>query len=90
MTFESNLQSFVICPNLILVRDSKILLLRRAGWAPLFPGYWHCVTGKIEKGETPKQTIIRETFEEVGLHIDPELSTVISVTARHFQKPGLV
>ncbi len=53
-------QKFIICPNLIIERKNKVLLLRRANWAPLFPGYWHCVTGKIEQSECPKQAIIRE------------------------------
>lgn len=90
MSTENNPQSFIVCPNLILMKNSKVLLLRRADWAPLWPGYWHCVTGKIEKGETPKQAIIRETFEEIGLNIDPILATVVSVTAKNFQNPELI
>ena len=66
MTSQNNLQSFFVCPNLILMKNSKVLLLRRMDWAPFWPNYWHCVTGKMEQGETPKQTIIREAFEEVG------------------------
>lgn len=83
-------QSFIICPNLIIMRDQKILLLRRADWAPLFPGYWHGPTGKIEEGETPKQTIIREAFEEVGLQGNPQLGTVVAVRARNFKNPDLI
>ncbi len=56
-------------------------------WAPLWPSYWHCVTGKMEQDETPKQTIVREAFEEVGLDIDPDLGTVVSVTTKNFQNP---
>jgi 8-oxo-dGTP pyrophosphatase MutT (NUDIX family) len=90
MSFESNPQLFMVCPNLILMNEGKVLLLRRADWAPLFPRHWHCVTGKIESGETAKQTIIRETAEEVGLNINPTLGTVISVTAKSYQNPGLI
>ena len=86
----SDPQSFIVCPNLMIIRDQKILLLRRADWAPLFPGHWHVPTGKIEEGETPKQTIIQEAFEEVGLTINPELGTVVAVRARSFENPELI
>ncbi len=44
----------------------------------------------MEQGETPKQTIVREAFEEIGLDIDPDLGTVVSVTAKNFQNPELI
>jgi len=78
------LLSFKICPNTMILRENKILLLRRAGWAPSFPGYWHCPTGKMEGDETPRQCAIRETFEEVGLHITPTLGTVVAVDTKRF------
>lgn len=45
---SQNLQTSIMCPNLIIIRDNKILLLKRADWAPSHPGYWHVPTGKIE------------------------------------------
>ena len=74
---------------MMILRDQKILLLRRANWAPFFPGYWHCPTGKMEEGESPKQSIIREIFEEVGLNVNPQLGTVVTVKAPHFKNPEL-
>ena len=43
--------------------DLQVLLLERAD----HPGYWQSVTGSCEPGETPRQTAIREVFEETGL-----------------------
>ena len=83
-------QKFIICPNLIIEKDKKFLLLRRADWAPLFPGHWHCVTGKIERGECPRKAIIREAYEEVGLKIEPQLKSVIHVTGVDFINPDLI
>lgn len=83
-------QTFIVCPNLLVIRENKILLLRRADWAPLHPNCWHGPTGKMEDGESPKQTIIREAFEEVGLTINPELGTVVAVKAKSFENPELI
>jgi len=82
-------QSFIVAPNMMIIRDQKILLLRRAEWAPLWPNYWHCPTGKIEEEESPRQAAIRETYEEVGLQVTPHLGTVVAVKAQNFQNPDL-
>ncbi len=82
--------SINVCPNLIVLRGEKILLLRRAKWAPIWPDYWHCPTGSVEEHESPRETIIREAYEEVGLKVKPELGTVISVKARQFINPDLM
>lgn len=55
----------------------------------MYPGYWHVPTGKIEDGEFPKQAIIREAFEEVGLTINPKLGTVIAAKIKSFKNPEL-
>lgn len=84
------LQSFIVCSNMVIIRDQKILLLRRADWAPLWPGHWHCPIGKMEEGESPRQTAIRETYEEVGLQVTPSLGIVVAVKARDFKNPDLI
>lgn len=63
-------------PQIILRKDNKILLLRRAETAKVFGGYWHLPTGKIEDGESPKQAALRECFEEVGINVDLTLEFV--------------
>ncbi len=63
-------------PQIILRKDNKILLLRRAETAKVFGGYWHLHTGKIEDGESPKQAALRECFEEVGINVDLTLEFV--------------
>lgn len=83
------LQSFIVSPNVMIIKNQKILLLRRADWTPLWPGYWHCPTGKMEENESPLQTAIRETYEEIGLKVNPSLATVVAVNAPYFKNPGL-
>jgi len=50
-------------PALILTRRSKTLRNHAGQWA--LPG------GRIDAGETPEQTALRELAEEVGLQLDP-------------------
>lgn len=78
---------FVLFPNLILLREKKILLLKRGPESSSFHGLWGCPSGGMEPGETPKETIIRETYEEIGLHINPHLATSIFVDARNILNP---
>lgn len=52
------------------VGDRMLLICRQAG-KPL-AGLWGIPTGKLEPGETPRQAIIRELAEEVGLHVPPD------------------
>ena len=42
------------------------LLLKRSN-DQLYPGIWQCITGKINPGEEPHETAIRELQEETGL-----------------------
>lgn len=73
----------------MIIKNQKILLLRRANWAALWPGHWHCPTGRMEENESPLQTAIRETYEEVGLKVNPSLATVVAVKVPRFENPDL-
>ena len=55
---------YTIC--FIRHRD-RVLMLRRK-FAPL-AGLLNGVGGKIEPGESPRESIVRETLEETGLHL---------------------
>ena len=56
-----------LCAAAMLVRDSKILLGRRALGRPLYPGVWDLPGGHLKVGETPDQALIRELKEELGI-----------------------
>ncbi|HRY59855.1 MAG TPA: NUDIX hydrolase [Patescibacteria group bacterium] len=55
----------------IIIKDKKILLIKRSGRERVFPDCWASPGGKADEGETPEQTAIRETKEEVGLDFEP-------------------
>ena len=61
--------------NCVLVRDGKILLLQkpRRGW-------WVAPGGKMEPGESVRDSCIREFREETGINLkDPQLKGVFTM-----------
>lgn len=49
----------------------KLLLLKRAAHKPQ-GDTWGVAAGKLEKGETPRQAVFREVYEEAGIILDEE------------------
>ena len=48
--------------------DSRVLIAKRPEGRPL-AGYWEFPGGKIEAGETPEDTVIRELAEELSVKV---------------------
>ena len=48
--------------------DGSFLLGRRAP-GTFYPGYWEFPGGKVEPGETPRQALVRELAEELGIQV---------------------
>jgi 8-oxo-dGTP pyrophosphatase MutT (NUDIX family) len=46
----------------------KIALLKRSRYLDHDRGLWHCVSGYLEPGASPKQQALEELWEETGLH----------------------
>jgi NUDIX domain. len=60
--------------NCLFIRDRQVLLLKkpRRGW-------WAIPGGKVEPGETLKEAVIREYFEETGVKLEkPKLCGIYS------------
>src|SRR6202163_1863396 len=49
--------------------DGRVLLTERPAGKPM-AGLWEFPGGKVEAGERPEQTLIRELKEEVGISAD--------------------
>jgi NAD+ diphosphatase len=49
---------------MLAVKDDKCLMGRQKAWRP---GFWSCLAGFVEPGETIEQAAAREVFEEAGV-----------------------
>jgi len=55
---------------LLIVKNNKFLLLRRADKIGNFGNMFGLVGGGIEKGETPEESLKREVMEEIGVNVN--------------------
>ncbi|MDQ0260583.1 8-oxo-dGTP pyrophosphatase MutT (NUDIX family) [Sinomonas atrocyanea] len=52
---------------IVLEHHGRIALLRRSSAVHHDQGLWHCVTGYLDPGTTPRQQAFVELYEETGL-----------------------
>lgn len=64
--------------TLILETEHGQAIVEKANYKP----YWSFPGGLIEPGETPKQAAVRETLEELGLKINPDILEFVAVVNR--------
>ena len=58
------------CVTGALVRDGKVLLVKRAPRMRFYPDVWDLFGGHIEGSESPEDALRREAIEELGLEIE--------------------
>ncbi len=76
----------IVDAHVILRRDGKVLLLRRAG--NVYASGQLCLpSGHLEEGENILQTAIRETREETGIALEP--ATLRLLLSIHQRNPGI-
>ena len=62
--------SRIVVAAAVIEREGRILLTQRMPKAHL-PGMWEFPGGKLEAGEAPTATVVRECREECGIEIEP-------------------
>jgi len=66
---------------LILKNNNRILLLRRAN-AGYRDGYYSLIAGRLERGESLAEAMVREAQEETGININIHNLTLVHVGNR--------
>jgi len=66
---------------LVLIKNDKILLLRRFNTG-FMDGYYSFPAGHIEPKETLRQAMVREAKEEIGIEIDKEDLRLVHIIHR--------
>jgi 8-oxo-dGTP diphosphatase len=56
----------VFTTGVVLKRGQLLLILKRKDDDDTYPGFWDCVGGHFEKGESAEQCMLREAREEAG------------------------
>ncbi len=52
----------------VVINDAGEILLQRAR----DDGKWYLIGGSVDPGEEPAETVVREVWEETGVHVVPE------------------
>ena len=60
-----------IIVHTLITNNGKYLVNKRSKQESTYPEYWDIPGGLAEYGELPREAVIRETKEEVGLSIIP-------------------
>ena len=66
MTESSTCRILLVAACALVDADGRVLLAQRPEGKTL-AGLWEFPGGKVEPGETPEQTLIRELEEEIGI-----------------------
>jgi len=70
-----------------IIREGGRFLIRERPPGTVYAGYWEFPGGKVEPGETPEQTTVRECREETGLEV---VATRLRAEVEHVYPHGRV
>jgi ADP-ribose pyrophosphatase YjhB (NUDIX family) len=65
ITLEADNGFFIYKVGAIIIKDNKVLMIKNDSFKYFYP-----VGGRVRFGETSETTVLRETFEETGIHFE--------------------
>jgi 8-oxo-dGTP diphosphatase len=77
-------QLYVVAVAAIIIRDGKVLAMRRAATKDAGAGLWETLSGRVPLGEEPLDALKREVLEESSLtvNIEPQPFTAYQATRK--------
>ncbi|WP_336278924.1 8-oxo-dGTP diphosphatase MutT [Bartonella sp. CB175] len=82
MHIKSSLLLVVACA--LLNKDNCVLLAERPQGKSM-AGLWEFPGGKVEKGETPEASLVRELEEEIGIHVQQNDLLPLTFTSHSYE-----
>ena len=79
----------VFVSSCILLKKKKILITKRPTGKP-FPHYWEFPGGKLERGESFYDAIIRELEEELGIKVKSKDLSIIDNVSHSYELNSIV
>jgi 8-oxo-dGTP diphosphatase len=80
----------VVAVATLIVREGRVLALRRAPDNLAGPGLWETVSGRVEQGEQPLAAALREVREEAALEVRLDPRPLGAYAAERRGKPMIV
>jgi 8-oxo-dGTP diphosphatase len=71
----------------VLIEDGRVLLSQRKKGSHL-SGAWEFPGGKVEPGEDPRDTLVRELAEELGIEVTP--GEILEVTFHRYPERAVL
>jgi 8-oxo-dGTP pyrophosphatase MutT (NUDIX family) len=87
---EPSSQLYVVAVAAIIIRDGKVLAMRRATTKDAGAGLWETLSGRVPLGEEPLDAVKREILEESQLTVKVEPQPFTTYHAKRKDLPMLV
>lgn len=87
---QEETQLYVVAVAAIIIRDGKVLAMRRAAIKDAGAGLWETLSGRVPLGEEPLETVKREILEESQLTVTIEPRPFTAYQAKRKDLPMLV
>ena len=85
MSLENNKPIVLVAACALIDTDGRILIAQRPEGKSL-AGMWEFPGGKVEKGETPEQALIRELNEELGIETKETCLAPLTFASYSYEK----
>ena len=83
----SDTEKIIPTVECLIVKDDKVLLMKRSASSAKFPGYWIGPGGHVDENEDVLSAAIRETEEETGIKIaESKISLKVVAIGRHLDR----